>query len=118
MSFVTVVVHPLLVTVYLIVAVPAAIPLTTPELETDAIEGAEDDQLPPDGPVKVVWDDMQSVEVPVIGDTTGIGITVTLVDCVAVPQLLVTVSWICFVSDEEKLTGPGAKLDGFVAVPS
>jgi hypothetical protein len=91
-SFVTVVVQPLVVTVYRMVVVPAAIPVTTPDAFTVANAGALEVHAPPLGPVKVVVVPAHNDEEPVIAATIGIGLTVTLFDCVVNPQLLVTVN--------------------------
>jgi hypothetical protein len=72
-------VHPFAVTEYVIVTVPEATPVTTPELLTVAFVLSLDDQVPP-GVVllKVVVLPAQTFVVPEIEATVGVGFTVTV----------------------------------------
>ena len=61
------------------VAVPPDTPNTTPELPTEAIAGADDDQMPPGaGSVRVTDVPVQNEEGPVMG--AGRAITVTVLE--------------------------------------
>jgi hypothetical protein len=82
----------LFVTVYDIIAVPAAMPVTTPLVLTVAIPAAPVLQVPPLAKLlnEVVLP-AQIVAVPVIVPASGSGLTVTICVATAVPQLFVTV---------------------------
>ena len=74
------------------VAVPAALPRTTPVELTEAIALLLLLQVPPDvASANVVVAPTQTVVVPVIGDTVAPVLTVTIAVAEAVPQALVTV---------------------------
>ena len=83
----------LLVTVYFMVSVPAALPVTTPPALTPASAYTEL-QVPPAVPVasvRVIWEPAQTVDRPLMAPALGIGLTVTTCVVAIVPQLLVTV---------------------------
>jgi len=65
--------------IYVMTAVPAVIPATTPDEEpTPAIPGEPDVQTPPVGdPVRFIVDPVHTVLGPVI---TGVGFTVIVID--------------------------------------
>ena len=89
---VAVAVPQVLVTEYVIVAVPTAIPVTIPEALIVAIEGAELDHVPPVVVlVNVVVEPAQTVDAPVIVPADGPLITITDVVLLVEPQLLLTV---------------------------
>jgi hypothetical protein len=79
----------LVVTVYVIVAVPAATPVTTPVLEFTVATDALDDVQTPFAValVKVVVEPAHTSVVPLIAATTGIALIVTVVLAVAVQPL-------------------------------
>ena len=82
----------LLVTVYDIVDVPAATPVTSPVPPTVAIPGLTLLQIPPPAAsVKFVVVVGHTIKPPVIAPATGAGFTVTTAVAATVPQLLVTV---------------------------
>lgn len=67
----------ILVTVYLIVSRPAAAPVTTPDVPTDAIETLLLLQAPPDvASARVIVEPTHTLVVPVIVPDTGNGLTV------------------------------------------
>ena len=79
--------HPFVVTVYVIVALPADSPVTTPFASTDAIVLSDDVQTPPVvALVNAVVDPSQTSVVPVIAATTGIAFTVTVVTALVAEQ--------------------------------
>ena len=82
----------ILVTRYLMVAVPGARPVTTPEALTVAIALLLLLQVPPGVALSIcivsLW---HTVSAPVIRPASAIGFTITLVVVVAEPQTLVTV---------------------------
>src|SRR6202008_710714 len=85
------VVPQVLVTEYVMVAVPAVIPATSPVPFTVATAVLLDDQLPPAVTLdKVVFDPAHTVVVPVIDATVGTSFTVTDAVLFVVPQVLVT----------------------------
>lgn len=97
------------VTVYEIIALPAAIPVTSPEALTVATAGESDAQVPP--PVisdNCVVEPAQTVATPVIGATTGSGFTVTVMFEVFVQPPDVTVYEITEVPAEIPVTRPEA----------
>jgi hypothetical protein len=97
--------HPALVTVYIIVAVPGARPVTTPEPFTEANNGVAELQTPPGvASAKVVVPVTQVESVPVMGCTDGSGVIVKFDALVAVPPGAVTE------------IGPVVAPDGTVAV--
>ncbi len=75
------------------VAVPAATPVTTPEVDTVATAALLEDQVPPVvASPRVVVDPAQTEVVPVIAATTGRALTVTeAVELETQPEALVTV---------------------------
>jgi hypothetical protein len=73
------------------VAIPALVPVTTPEALIDAIVPLPDNHVPAAGvAVSVVVVPADIVVVPVITAATGSGFTVTILVAVALPQMLVT----------------------------
>ena len=81
----------LFVTVYDMVDVPAATPVTMPVAPAVAIPGDTELHTPPaDASVKLVVVVGQTTNPPVIVPATGDGLTVTTAVAAAVPQLLVT----------------------------
>jgi hypothetical protein len=81
-----------LVTEYVIVAVPALLPLTTPVVDTEAMEAELVDQLPPATVlVSVVVAPVQIAVVPEIDPADGAEFTVMVAVVEEVPQELVTV---------------------------
>lgn len=84
-------VHPLTVTVYWIVAVPAESPVTFPDESTLAIAGVAVDQTPPGVKLESAVElPTHTARVPVIGLTMGIGLTVKFEADVPVPLAVVT----------------------------
>jgi hypothetical protein len=78
-------------TVYDITAVPAATPVTTPELLIVAIPVEPELQVPPlTALLSVVVPAMLTVDVPVMVPADGAALTVTIFVAVAVPQPLET----------------------------
>jgi hypothetical protein len=75
------------------VAVPAATPVTTPEVDTIATEVLLEDHVPPMvASPKVVVDPAQTEVVPVMAATVGSALTVTeAVELETQPEALVTV---------------------------
>jgi hypothetical protein len=92
-TFVAITVPQLLATVYDIVAVPAATPVTIPVKDPIvAIPIAPELHIPPVAAlVNVVEADPHSVPVPVMVPASGILLTVTTVVAATVPQPLLTV---------------------------
>jgi hypothetical protein len=88
--------HPLAsVTVYVIVAFPAATPVTTPLASTVATAASLVDQTPPVVALAiVVVAPSQTIVLPVIAATTGVGFTVTTTaeDVEEHPEAFVTVT--------------------------
>ena len=81
----------LLVTVYDIVVLPDAIPVTLPDASTVPTEDVTLLQAPPAAAsVRAVIDPAQTTGVPVIVPATGSALTVTTAVVLALPQLLVT----------------------------
>ena len=73
-------------------AVPAALPLTTPEALTEAIVAADELHTPPVVVLVIVMlAPSQTAVAPVIAATTGSGFTVTALVTGVAPQVLVTV---------------------------
>ena len=73
------------------VAVPAVLPLTTPDALTEAIVAADELQLPPVVVLVIVMlAPAQTALAPAIAATTGSGLTVTALVTGVVPQVLVT----------------------------
>ena len=73
------VVHPLAVTLYVIVADPADTPVTTPLALTSATVALLVDQIPPVVELaKTVVEPTQTLDAPVIAATTGNGFIVAL----------------------------------------
>jgi hypothetical protein len=82
----------LFATVYDIVAVPVATPVTIPVLPAVAIVVVPLLHVPPVAVlVKVVPEATQSDDVPEMVPASGIGLTVTMLVAASVPQLFVTV---------------------------
>jgi len=97
----------LLVTVYDIVAVPWATPVTTPAASTVAISVASLLQAPPIAAlVSAVADPAQTVAVPAMVPALGSGLTVTTVVETALPQLLLAVNDIVAVPEATPVTTP------------
>ena len=72
-------------------AVPAALPLTTPEALTEAIVAADELQVPPVVVLVIVMlAPSQTAVAPVIAATTGSAFTVTAFVTGVVPHVLVT----------------------------
>ena len=95
------------VTIYEILAVPPATPLTVPSVPTVAIAPLEVLQVPPAAAsVSAVVEPAHTVAVPVIAPAVGNGLTVTVAVAAAVPQPLVTVYDIVVVPPERPLTTP------------
>ena len=100
----------LLVTVYDIVAVPAAAPVTTPPLKPrDAMADDELHAPPLAASVKVTVAPAHNDAVPFIVPAFGSGLTVTTLVAFAAPQLLVTVYDIVAVPAAAPVTTPPLK---------
>ena len=100
-------VHPFVVTVYVIVAVPADTPLTTPLASTVATAVLDDVQTPPAvALVSAVVEPAHTSVVPLIAATTGIGLTVTVVVTDALHPFVVTVYVIVVLPAATPVTTP------------
>ena len=110
-------VHPFVVTVYVIVAVPAVTPLTTPLASTVATAVLDDVQTPPAvALVSAVVEPAHTSVVPLIAATTGIGLTVTVVVTDALHPFVVTVYVIVVLPAATPVTTPVDALTVAVAV--
>src|SRR6202008_5177717 len=97
----------LLVTEYVMVAVPCDTPVTSPVPSTAATTVLLDDQFPPAVALdKVVFDPAHTVVVPVIDATVGTSFTVTDAVLFVVPQVLVTEYVMVAVPCETPVTSP------------
>ena len=100
-------VHPFVVTVYVIVAVPAVTPLTTPLASTVATAVLDDVQTPPAvALVSAVVEPAHTSVVPLIAATTGIGLTVTVVVTDELHPFVVTVYVIVVLPAATPVTTP------------
>jgi hypothetical protein len=101
-------IHPFVVTVYVIVAVPAATPVTTPVEASTVATALDDDQTPPAvALVNVVAEPAHTSVVPLIAATTGRALTVTAcVTKLVQPFAFVMVYVIVAVPAETPLTTP------------
>ena len=101
-------IHPFVVTVYVIVAVPAATPVTTPVEASTVATALDDDQTPPVvALVNVVAEPAHTSVVPLIAATTGRALTVTAcVTKLVQPFAFVMVYVIVAVPAETPLTTP------------
>ena len=81
-----------LITLYVIITAPAAIPVTTPSLLMVATDAVPLIQLPP-VPVElsVIVVPVHKADAPLMVPATGSGLTDTALVAVAAPQLLLTV---------------------------
>ena len=101
-------IHPFVVTVYVIVAVPAATPVTNPVEASTVATALDDDQTPPAvALVNVVAEPAHTSVVPLIAATTGRALTVTAcVTKLVQPFAFVMVYVIVAVPAETPLTTP------------
>ena len=89
-TFVVVALPQLLVTVYIMVSVPAIMPLTTPEPDTNALPFVVLHDPPVAEGVSVIEAPTQTADSPDMVVVAGAGLTAIDLVVVAVPQLLVT----------------------------
>src|ERR1019366_2139790 len=96
------------VEVYLIVAVPAVIPVTTPVIDTDATALLLLLQLPPLRPLllNVAIELIQTVEAPLTIPAFGSGFTVIILVALGEPQLFVTMYVIVAFPADTPVTTP------------
>jgi hypothetical protein len=105
--WVAVAVPQLLLTVYDIAVVPAAKPVTIPVLPTVAIDGPEDDHVPPEiASVSVIVLPAQTVDGPVMTPALGEALTVNTFVAATLPQPFVTVYEMIVVPADIVITRP------------